>query len=379
MPAASSRCGKPETMTVLLTEAGSPLGLALAAQLGSDVRLTDRPDAAQKAASSTLCSFLPDEATDALVEGVDTLVHLTDAVARSCTDVTDTTWLDGCIRDTYNLLRAASRAGVKKCVLVSTLDVFLPYPADIDCLQEGGNTWPGWKPLPSCDPEILGPHMAEFVAREFAHAGALRIANIRLGTLDTPDARFSCSTAEAVEAICGAVAETPDEDPAQLGAETARFFSQFPCVFPLSLSGQFVDFHGKMEPKTPVFSLADWNDEGQRGFEKLNYLVKHVGIENPAAGTPEGTVDSMRVDTGGSVERSEHTVLLTGGNGMLGPPVIGEMLDDFTLRVTDVAPLGTYRYERDEYDDGFFGSGFGLKQTCQDKLRSNIRVDSSGG
>ena len=31
----------------------------------------------------------------------------------------------------------------------------------------GGNTWPGWKPLPSCTPEVLGPHMAEFVSREF--------------------------------------------------------------------------------------------------------------------------------------------------------------------------------------------------------------------
>ena len=33
-------------MTVLLTEAASPLGRALAAQLGPDVRLTDRPGAA---------------------------------------------------------------------------------------------------------------------------------------------------------------------------------------------------------------------------------------------------------------------------------------------------------------------------------------------
>ena len=164
-------------MTVLLTEAGSALGLALARQLGDDVRLTDRPEAPVKADSSIWCSFLPDESTDALVEGIDTLVHLTSDIAHTCTDVTDTTWLDGCVRDTYNLLRAASRAGVRKVVLVTTLDLFLPYPADIDCLQEDGNTWPGWKPLPSCEPEILGPHMAEFVAREFAHAGALRIAS----------------------------------------------------------------------------------------------------------------------------------------------------------------------------------------------------------
>ena len=145
-------------MTVLLTEAASPLGRALTAQLGPDVRLTDRPGAADD--SMTASTFGPDDATDALVEGVDVLVHLTGA-ASTAEDVTDTEWVDACIRvgrllpfppepstppptrppltprvtqDTYNLLRAASRAGVRKVVLVTTLDVFLPYPADSDCL-----------------------------------------------------------------------------------------------------------------------------------------------------------------------------------------------------------------------------------------------------
>ena len=45
-------------MTVLLTEAGSALGVALARELGDDVRLTDRPEAAVKADSSISCSFL---------------------------------------------------------------------------------------------------------------------------------------------------------------------------------------------------------------------------------------------------------------------------------------------------------------------------------
>eukprot|EP01043_Picozoa_sp_COSAG02_P089968 COSAG02_NODE_26880_length_622_cov_0.527725_1_plen_80_part_01 len=80
-------------MTVLLTEAGSALGLALARKLGDDVRLTDRPDAPVTADSSISCSFQPDQSTDALVEGIDTLVHLTGGIAHSCTDVTDTTWL----------------------------------------------------------------------------------------------------------------------------------------------------------------------------------------------------------------------------------------------------------------------------------------------
>ena len=118
-------------MTVLLTEAGSPLGRALAHQLGGNVRLTDRPGVSA-APGSIPCSFLPDQATDELVEGIDVLIHLTDAAAHSCTGVTDTAWLDASVRDTFNLLRAASRAGVTKCILVSTLDLFLPYPTDVN-------------------------------------------------------------------------------------------------------------------------------------------------------------------------------------------------------------------------------------------------------
>ena len=127
--------------------------------------------------------------------------------------------------------------------------------------------------------------MAEFVAREFAHAGALRVNLVRIGTLDAPDARFSCTTAEAVATISNLVTETATDDPTQL----------------------------------------DWNDAGQRGFERLNYRIFHVGDENPAAGSPTGAV-GLRIDAGGSVRRAEKKVLLTGGNGMLGPPVIQEMM-----------------------------------------------------
>ena len=91
--------------------------------------------------------------------------------------------------------------------------------------------------MPSCAPEVLGPHMvrhellpdlllplthlaspaqAEFVAKEFAHAGAMRIANVRIGHLDEPSARFSTTTAEAVDFIASVVRETEEEDPAQL-------------------------------------------------------------------------------------------------------------------------------------------------------------------
>ena len=84
-------------MTVLLTEAASPLGRALAAQLGPDVRLTDRPGAADDS-TMTASTFGPDDATDALVEGVDVLVHLTGAASTATDVTTDTEWVDACIR-----------------------------------------------------------------------------------------------------------------------------------------------------------------------------------------------------------------------------------------------------------------------------------------
>ena len=69
---------------VLVTEAGSALGQAIAAQLAEhgeiSVTLTDRTGAPAPgvgaAAGIHRCDFLPDEATEALVAGVDVVVHL---------------------------------------------------------------------------------------------------------------------------------------------------------------------------------------------------------------------------------------------------------------------------------------------------------------
>jgi nucleoside-diphosphate-sugar epimerase len=205
---------KSKMAAVLLTGAGSATGSAVQSHLkaaGLRVRCTDA------------ATFLPDESTAKLVEGIEILVHLT-SHCRTSTGPTDTAWLDNAVRDTYNLLRAAAEAGVRKVVLSSTLDLFLPYPSDSDCLQTGGDSWPSWKPLPSTEPAILGPHMAEFVAREFAHAQALRVTVVRLGhvlwdvrgdterkNLAGSPLRFSTTMAEAVEALCAPVLASVQE------------------------------------------------------------------------------------------------------------------------------------------------------------------------
>ncbi len=159
-------------MNVLLTSAASTLGRALAAGLGDGhrLRLSDRlpVDTDLEFALSDLDHG---DATDQLVAGIETIVHLPNppAGAKSAAD-----WIDAATRCTYNLLTAATKAGVGQIILISTLDLFLPYDEDMTVRET-------WRPRPSCDPAILAPHLNEFVAGEFAHTGSLRLLIMRLG------------------------------------------------------------------------------------------------------------------------------------------------------------------------------------------------------
>lgn len=157
-------------MHVLITNAATSLGQALAAGLGDayQLRLTD-PERGVGIQSD----LGHGPATDALVQDIDAIVHLGYA-PRTGDD--QTTWLDRNTRGTYNLLLAAASAGVKHVILLSTLDLFAPYEADLTVDEN-------WKPLPSCAPAVLGSHLAEFTAREFAHSHALHITVARLGHL----------------------------------------------------------------------------------------------------------------------------------------------------------------------------------------------------
>ena len=73
----------------------------------------------------------------------------------------DDQWLD-CARETFELFLAASRLGIHRIVVLSSMEVLANYPTDIPHLM------PAWQPRPSCDPASLGAHLAEFVARQFA-------------------------------------------------------------------------------------------------------------------------------------------------------------------------------------------------------------------
>ncbi len=159
-------------MNLLITNAASQLGQALADGLKEsyNLRLTDK-DPLNTDLEFIQSELGHDEATDALVKNIDTIVHLAYAPRD---DDSQTEWLDANTRRHYNLLLAASEADVKTVLLLSTLDLFLPYDEDMTVSEH-------WQPLPSTDPDLLGVHLAEFTAREFAHSHALDIVITRLG------------------------------------------------------------------------------------------------------------------------------------------------------------------------------------------------------
>ena len=163
-------------MNILITGAATPLGKHLAAGLrvGHQLRLTDRTPI------DTDLEFVPselghDESTDRLVEGVETIIHQA-YLPREGDGASD--WLDASTRRTYNLLLAASEAGVKQVIYLSTLDLFLPYDEDLTVAEN-------WRPRPTCQPDRLGPHLGEFIAKEFAHSHALKVLILRLGHIVT--------------------------------------------------------------------------------------------------------------------------------------------------------------------------------------------------
>lgn len=150
-----------------------------------------------------VCELGHDASTAALMVGVRQIVHLepvSEHVVPSLAKLRDEggddndRWLDRCTRCTYNLLDAAARAGVEHVVLGSTMDQFLAVDENIvldtSC-----------RPRPSCEPHVLGAHLAEIVAKEYAVVGATqRLTIARLGQIlaNSSDAAHSTASISAI-------------------------------------------------------------------------------------------------------------------------------------------------------------------------------------
>lgn len=187
-------------MRVLVTGAGGALGRAVTAELRRRrhrLRLTDRRrlrtdlEFVQSRLGHT-------KATDALVQGMKAVVHIPGPPGAGA-DAAE--WIDACTRCTYNLLTAASAAGVEHCVYLSTLDLFAAYDEDL-------RVTPEWRPRPTTEPEVMAPGLGEFVAREFAQTKQIGLTVMRLGHLveaDDEPSPMAVDPGEAGAAVASAV------------------------------------------------------------------------------------------------------------------------------------------------------------------------------
>ena len=149
------------------------------------MRLTDVVDVTTKW-PFVRCDLGHDEATDRLVAGVDVLIHLAASYSEYAESTIDNSeisanrLIDYQTRCTYNLLLAASQAGVPRCVYASSLRLFAGCEDDWAIDEQ-------WRPRPTTGSPVLAQHLGEFVCREFAREGRIAITCLRLGILGQPD------------------------------------------------------------------------------------------------------------------------------------------------------------------------------------------------
>jgi nucleoside-diphosphate-sugar epimerase len=161
-------------MKILLTGASNPFAFILSNALlkKHELRLTDTVQV-ETDHEYVVSELNHDEATNRLVKDVDVLICL--PYSRRTKDH-ETDWIDLNTRRQYNLLSAAATANVSQVIIVSTLDLMASYDKDMTVTED-------WKPLPSTDPDVLGAHLTEFIAKEFAHSNTLNVTIFRLGHL----------------------------------------------------------------------------------------------------------------------------------------------------------------------------------------------------
>ena len=142
-------------MEVLVTGAASDLAQQVAAVLGQEhrLRLMDSTEFAVPAkAQGVRGSLLETDDVWRAVRGVQAIVHTgtapvglpVDEVAR------EHALLDWYTRGTHVLLQAAVDAGVRRCVYLSTLEVFRQYPDDVYISEN-------WRPQPAPEMEVYLP------------------------------------------------------------------------------------------------------------------------------------------------------------------------------------------------------------------------------
>ena len=156
---------------MLITSAASETAEIIAGALSAShtLRRTDLPE---NPAVDTLPNALDhDEATDELVLGIDAIVNIGfQGQSGSAPQL-----MDYHTRQMYNLLQAASDAGVGRFINISTLRLYEDHEENLVVTER-------WRTDPSAENvDLLGAHMAEMVCKEFARDRLIQVANLRFG------------------------------------------------------------------------------------------------------------------------------------------------------------------------------------------------------
>ena len=172
-------------MRVLLSPGESELARTLRDGLtGHDAVLDVDPEIDAESGARTLAAGF-----DAAV-----LVGLPDRDSDGATDASVV--LDRATRLAYDLLCAAADSGVGRCVYLSSLRLLADYPAHHTVTE-------GWRPLPpSDDPALLGCHLGEQIALEFARERRMEVVTVRLGYPVVAGPRSALNGAHGDAAIC---------------------------------------------------------------------------------------------------------------------------------------------------------------------------------
>lgn len=198
-------------MRILLTAGASELAAKLAQRLTSNhhVRLTDRVPAPAThdydGVEYALSALGHDASTRLLLQDRDALIltHHQPLADDTAPDIIDTA-----TRGAYNLLFAAVEAGVRRVILLSTLDLMKAYAPDMNVSER-------WRPRPTTDPRLLAAYLTEATCREFGREHKLNVTVLRIGDIQADDATpESGSAALRLRDLAQAVERALAADPA---------------------------------------------------------------------------------------------------------------------------------------------------------------------
>ena len=160
-------------MNLLINGSSTAIGRVLVAQLSkSDHELRLTSIVPYETQNAVVCSLEHDETTDKLVSGIDAIINIG---YQDKVEMPVTLQLDYYTRRTYNLLWAASNAGIERVINLSTLRLMAEYEENLVVTEN----WRS-KPLAS-DINLLCAHLVEIICKEFARDRKFNVVNMRLG------------------------------------------------------------------------------------------------------------------------------------------------------------------------------------------------------